>query len=207
VTFWDRIEQVSEQRNVLRHPFYVRWSEGTLAKEELTYYAGQYRHAVVALAEAAESAAGAPDAGEDAATLAAHAQEEAAHVALWDQFVEQVDGDGAAPANEATRSCAEVWAGDGTRELLETLVAMYAIESAQPAIAATKQAGLKCHYGIDGSPYFELHERLDVEHASEGRELIDRRLDDADEDELIRVAADVLDANWQLLDGADRRSL
>jgi pyrroloquinoline-quinone synthase len=204
VTFWNRIEQVAEQRSILRHPFYVRWSEGTLTRDELAYYAGQYRHAVVALADAAASAARAPDAGSDAPLLAAHAGEEADHVALWDEFVAQVGGDADAAANPHTRSCAETWAGNDRRPLLETLVAMYAIESAQPAISATKQAGLRLHYGIDGSPYFELHERLDVEHAAEARALIDARLKDADEPALIRAAEEVLEANWLLLDGVDR---
>jgi pyrroloquinoline-quinone synthase len=207
VTFWDRIEQISEQRNVLRHPFYVRWSEGTLTRDELAYYAGQYRHAVVALADAAAAAARAPEAGADAAVLAAHASDEAAHVALWDEFVTQVGGDVRAPANDETSACAGAWAGNGGRPLLETLVAMYAIESAQPAISATKQAGLKAHYGVDGSRYFELHERLDADHAAGERELIEARLSGADEDALIRAAEQVLDANWLLLDGADRLEL
>jgi pyrroloquinoline-quinone synthase len=202
VSFWDRIEQVAEQRSVLRHPFYVRWSEGTLTQDELAHYAGQYRHAVVALADAAAAAARAPEARDDAPVLAAHASEEAAHVALWDEFVAQVGGDVDAAATDETRSCAEAWARD--RGLLGTLVAMYAIESAQPAISATKQAGLKLHYGLDGSAYFELHERLDVEHAADARALIEARLERADESELIGVAEEVLDANWLLLDGVSR---
>jgi pyrroloquinoline-quinone synthase len=134
VNFWDRLETIAAQKDVLRHPFYVRWSEGTLTRDELANYAGQYRHAVVALAEAASCAARSPQAGDDAEALAAHASEEADHVALWDEFVAQVGGDaGAAPTPE-TRACARAWAGDGDRAFLETLAAMYAIESAQPAI-------------------------------------------------------------------------
>jgi pyrroloquinoline-quinone synthase len=200
VNFWDRIERVSEQRNVLRHPFYVRWSEGALSRGELAYYAGQYRHAVVALADAAAQAAGSAS-GVDTSVLTEHAGEEAAHVALWDEFVEQVGGDVSAEANPATRLCAEEWAGDEQRTLLETLVTMYAIESAQPAISATKQAGLRRHYEIDGSRYFELHERLDVEHAAQARDLIEARLTEADEPTLIEVTERTLDANWVLLDG------
>src|SRR5437870_3721377 len=110
VKFWDRIETVGEQHSVLRHPFYVRWSEGTLT-------------------------------------------------------------------------------------------ALYAIESAQPAISTTKQDGLARHYGIPGARYFELHRSRDLEHSAEIRELIDRRLAGADEDSLVSAAESVLEANWLLLDG------
>ena len=51
--FWDRLDAVAERFDVLRHPFYVRWSEGTLRRDELALYAGQYAHAVKALAAAA----------------------------------------------------------------------------------------------------------------------------------------------------------
>jgi pyrroloquinoline-quinone synthase len=204
VNFWDRLETTAAQKDVLRHPFYVRWSEGKLTREELASYAGQYRHAVVALAAAASSAARSPEAGGDAEALATHAAEESDHIALWDQFASQVGGDPAASANRETRGCAEAWAGDASRPLLHTLTAMYAIESAQPAISQTKLTGLADHYGIESSPYFEVHRDLDIEHAAQARELIERRLTDADEDALLQTAERVLDANWLLLDGVDQ---
>jgi pyrroloquinoline-quinone synthase len=203
VNFWDRLETIAAQKDVLRHPFYVRWSEGRLTREELASYAGQYRHAVVALAAAASSAAHSPEAGSDAEALGAHAAEECDHIALWDQFVGKVGGDPAAPANRETRACADAWAGDASRPLLHTLTAMYAIESAQPAISQTKLSGLADHYGIESSPYFEVHRDLDVEHAAQARELIERRLTDSDEEALVQIAERVLDANWLLLDGVD----
>ena len=67
-----QIEAVREAWDVLRHPFYARWSRGELTREELARYAGQYRHAVVALADAAERA-GSPHAAEGRAQLAANA--------------------------------------------------------------------------------------------------------------------------------------
>jgi pyrroloquinoline quinone (PQQ) biosynthesis protein C len=199
--FFAELDAVRERWNVLNHPFYTRWSEGTLTRDELAYYSGQYRHAVVALADATRSAADAEP------SLAPHAAEEAAHVALWDGFVDAVGGDsGAAPAPETT-ACAQAWAKDGS--LLETLVGIYAIEAAQPAISATKAAGLRERYGIDApaaTAYFDLHERLDVEHADAGRAFIAERLDGADRAALVARAEEVLRANWELLDGVERES-
>ena len=49
----ERIDEARTRWNVLDHPFYLRWERGELSREDLAYYAGEYRHAVVALADAA----------------------------------------------------------------------------------------------------------------------------------------------------------
>ena len=201
--FWNRLDETRERYDVLRHPFYVRWSEGTLTLEDLAAYSGQYRHAVVALADATAAAARCPEAGPDAAELADHAAEEAAHIDLWDDFVSAVGGDATTEPNADTRACAEVWAGDEARPFLHTLVAMYTVESAQPAISATKQEGLSSHYGIPSAAYFDVHRERDLEHSDAVRRLLESRLAGADADALIATAEDVLRANWQLLDGVE----
>jgi pyrroloquinoline-quinone synthase len=205
VDLWSRLAEVHSRWNVLDHPFYVRWSRGELSADDLARYAGQYRHAVVALAQAADGAAHAATSFERA-ELAAHAGEEAAHVALWDAFAEAAGTDGPQPAEPETADCAEAWAGDG-RDLLGHLVALYAIESAQPAISRVKSDGLRAHYGFAPGPataYFDLHVERDLEHAADGRVLISERLEGADEDALVAEAERVLRANWTLLDGVER---
>jgi pyrroloquinoline-quinone synthase len=205
VDLWSRLAAVQSRWNVLDHPFYVRWSAGELSAEDLARYAGQYRHAVVALARAAGGAAHAATAAERA-ELAAHAGEEAAHVALWDEFARAAGTDAPQPAEPETAECADAWSGDG-RDLLGHLVALYAIESAQPAISRVKSDGLRVHYGFASGPataYFDLHAERDLEHAADGRALIAERLEGADEDALVAEAARVLRANWTLLDGVER---
>ena len=202
---WSRLADVRSRWNVLDHPFYARWTRGELSAGDLARYAGQYRHAVVALARAADGAARAGTAAERA-ELAAHAGEEAAHVTLWDEFARAAGTDGPQPAEPETADCAEIWAGDG-RDLLGHLVALYAIESAQTAISRVKSDGLREHYGFAAGPataYFDLHAERDVEHAAEGRALIAERLEGVDEDSLVAEAERVLRANWALLDGVER---
>jgi pyrroloquinoline-quinone synthase len=205
VDLWSRLDDVQARWNVLEHPFYGRWSTGQLARADLARYAGQYRHAVVALAQAADRAAHAA-APEQHAALAAHAGEEAAHVALWDSFADVAGTEGPQTPEPETAACAAAWAGDG-RDLLGHLVALYAIESAQPEISRMKADGLREHYGFSAGPgtaYFDLHVERDREHAADGRALLEPQLDDADEDALVAEAERMLQANWALLDGVTR---
>jgi pyrroloquinoline-quinone synthase len=195
VNLFDRLDAVHERWNVLEHPFYVRWSEGELTPEELSHYAGQYRHAVVALAQAAE-----------AHSDAAHAAEEAEHVELWDAFARAVEADFEQEPAHETAECAAAWTAAGNA--LEGLVVLYAIESAQPAISRTKLEGLVGHYGFGEGPateYFALHADRDHEHAAQSRALLEERAGQADADRLVGVAEAALRGNWTLLDGVERR--
>jgi pyrroloquinoline-quinone synthase len=212
VDFWMRLAHVRDRHNVLKHPFYLRWSAGELGADELADYAGQYRHAVVALAEATATAAVSVDAHHDVklrAMLDEHASEEAEHIPLWDDFCGAVGRSQTAAPLPETLVCARTWAGDDKRPLLCSLVALHAIEAGQPAISATKRAGLVAHYAVrDGAAtaYFELHERLDVEHANTSRRLIEERLAGVDThqvDAFVAEAEAVLRANWLLLDGVE----
>jgi len=199
-TVWDRIEEARSRHDVLQHPFYVRWSAGELTAEELGRYSGQYRHAVAAIADlSAAAAAELPEHPE----LASHAEEERAHIELWDGFVDAVGGDSAAEPTAETAQCVEVWTDrDGA---LGALARLYAIESGQPEISKTKLEGLAAHYEVESGPgtrYFTVHRGRDVEHAAEGRELLAGLISSpADEDAVVAAAEGAFAANWRLLDG------
>ena len=198
---WQKIEQARERWNVLEHPFYQRWSAGELSREELADYSGQYRHATAALARlCADVADSAPDS--ERSELRRHAEEEASHIALWDGFVEAVGGEVAAVPTAETQECVDAWTASDDR--VSQLVRLYAVESGQPAISKTKREGLAAHYGIGDGPgneYFRVHEQADVDHAAEGRSLIEAHLADADPEALVAAAESVFKANWRLLDG------
>ena len=204
--FFERLEAVRDRWNVLEHPFYQRWSNGDLTADELSFYAGEYRHAVVALAEAVEATARASDPALKA-ELEEHVAEELAHVDLWDEFTQAVGTESRSQPRAETAECVEAWTGGA--DLLGGLVTLYTIESGQPAISQTKLEGLVEHYGMapegPATAYFELHAELDREHAAHSKRLIEDRLEGADQDALIERAEAVLRGNWTLLDGVEKR--
>lgn len=200
-SIWDRIEERRAERNVLEHPFYIRWSNGELTADELATYSGQYRHATEAIAKlCSDAATHAPESDRD--KLRRHAAEEHAHISLWDGFVEAAGGEIGAEPKPETAACVQEWtAFDG---YLPALARLYAIESGQPEISRTKLEGLDAHYGVPrggGTEYFTVHERMDHHHAAEVRSLIEREMTDADADAIVDAAAAAFDANWRLLDG------
>jgi pyrroloquinoline quinone (PQQ) biosynthesis protein C len=198
--------------NVLEHPFYQRWNAGELSAAELGCYAGEYRHAVGALARASELAAAAADAPH-AAGLESHAREEGSHVALWEEFARAM---GAAPAGgdepvlAETEQCVQSWTAGG--DLLERLAVLYAIEASPPEISQTKLDGLSAHYGHSeegpATEYFTVHALLDIEHARQARELIADLMAEVEDpaeqaQRMVRCASAALRGNWQLLDGVE----
>jgi pyrroloquinoline-quinone synthase len=188
-----RIDEARQRWDVLTHPFYERWERGDLSREELAFYAGEYRHAVVALARAAAAS------GDEE-----HAREEADHVGLWDDFAAALQAPLDREPTTETVDCVAAWSPD---ERFEALAVLYAIESAQPAISRTKLASLVEHYGFEAddpaAEYFRLHAERDIEHARAAREA----LADAPPADVVAVAAAAeraLEANWRLLDGISR---
>ena len=192
----ERLDAVRERWNLLEHPFYKRWSCGELRRDELAHYAGEYRHAVVALAGAAAKSGNAE-----------HAREEAEHVVLWDEFAAAFDADTTRAPSPETHECVAAWTAPGNRR--EALAVMYSIEAGQPAVSKAKLDGLAEHYGVTegepGAAYFALHSELDHEHAAESREVLeaDGAADDADR--LVEVAEAALRGNWILLNGVEAR--
>jgi pyrroloquinoline-quinone synthase len=187
-----QLDEVRRRWHTLRHPFYVRWERGELTRDDLALYAGQYRHAVVALAELAGK-------GGDTA----HAREERSHVRLWDDFAAAV---GAVPAEPAAETRVLVDAFAAAAPGAEADAVLYAIEASQPPVSQTKLDGLVAHYGFaaddPGAAYFRVHAVLDEEHAAEAAARLAHANGTAGA--AYARAETAVVANWGLLDGVER---
>lgn len=186
----ERLDAERERYHTLRHPFYLQWSAGELTREQLAVYAGQYRHAVVALADLAARDGDAE-----------HAREEAAHVELWDEFVDGIGGTRDEPTIETQAFVDALRTAETPAQINAVL---YAIESMQPPVSRSKLDGLRTHYGFAGdepaAAYFRVHSTLDDEHARQAAD----RLEGADSAGAVECAAAALRANWELLTGVER---
>jgi pyrroloquinoline-quinone synthase len=197
VDLLERIDAARTRWNLLQHPFYRRWNCGELTRSDLAHYAGEYRHAVVALAETAAVAAG--------LNGPQHAREEAEHVDLWDEFAAAFDADTDRSPSAETAECVGAWTAPE-----DPLAVLYAVEAGQPEVSRVKLAGLAEHYGVGedepGASYFALHAELDHEHAASARRLLAEHSSPEDAEALATVAEDALRGNWTLLDGVEART-
>jgi pyrroloquinoline-quinone synthase len=173
-----------EARHLLNHPFYQRWTAGTLTQEELREYARQYFHYAMAFPTFISAM---HQQTEDIVTrqmlLENLIEEERGaenHPELWLRFCESLGLDRedvkAGLANEATRSLIATMkslARDGA--LHQGLAALYAYESQIPAVAKAKIDGLAQNYAISADrdiAFFKVHMDADVLHSQTSREIL-----------------------------------
>ena len=206
-----RLDNATETRRLLDHPFYKAWAAGTLTTDDLAFYAGQYWRQVEAFPGYLETiAARVPDGATKDAILANLADErDDDHPGLWLDFAAALGSaraavTGADPEPETT-ACVEAFTSAATDASPEFALGMlYGYESQTPGVAETKVAGLKEHYGIKGSglTYFELHGELDVHHSAEMAAAIGALEGDGSDAEAgARAGAEAI---WTLLDGVAR---
>jgi pyrroloquinoline-quinone synthase len=213
----DAIDRQIAARKLLLHPFYQRWSVGTLTREALTDYAKQYYHHVAAFPRYLSAVhANTVDMETRRLILANLVDEEAGnpnHPELWLRFAEGVG------ANREDAQRAEPW--EETSHLMETfhstcrdgstaegLAALYAYESQIPEVAEAKIAGLKKFYQVSNPRtlvYFEVHVQADQEHSAVERALLERYVDETNAPAVRKAVGKVLDALWEMLSAVERR--
>ena len=171
-------------RHLLDHPFYQRWTAGTLTREELRDYAGQYFHYAMAFPTFISAMHQHTDDLTVRQMLLENLVEEERgaenHPELWLRFCESLGLDREdvkrGTANDATRSLIATMkslARDGA--LHEGLAALYAYESQIPAVAKAKIDGLARNYAIAADrdvAFFRVHMDADVVHSETSRSIL-----------------------------------
>jgi pyrroloquinoline-quinone synthase len=182
------LDAVIQRRHLLKHPFYVAWSEGTLPKETLKEYAAQYYHFERAFPQYVAGAyARLTDPIGRRVLLENLIDEEGrdpTHPELWLQFAHAIGvrrnavmASRPRPATRALLGAYERAALEGSAP--EALGALYAYESIFPEIAAEKSRGLRAHYGITDAKaheFFRVHTEADVAHSAAERQLLANEL-------------------------------
>ena len=180
-----RIDAEIEKRSLLKHPFYRKWSEGKLTKENLAGYSMEYFQlvkAVPTLVSNVAALAGPSRAGAIGESL----NEEITHIEPWVRFAGSVGVPKRKleryPGAPATLESVKALEGLTASSFEAGAAAMYAYERQLPEISRSKIAGLKNFYGMeagDATRYFELHEEADVRHAALWRSFLARSKSEA----------------------------
>jgi pyrroloquinoline-quinone synthase len=201
------------QHHLLKHPFYEAWTAGTLPREALLDYAGQYYAFESNLPRYLTALHSRSENPTVRAALLANAWDEEHgdnnHPELWLRFAEALGLDRSivtgAKLHEATRALVSTY-----REAAETapveagVAALYAYESQLPAVAAAKIAGLRAHYGVqsrDGLAFFEVHRAIDVHHAAEERRILEEAVTGSNGEATVVWTDRALKAWWDFLSG------
>ena len=198
-----KIDEMIEERSLLKHPFYQMWSDGKLTQESLAGYSKEYFQLVKAvpsfmtpsIEKSPESVVG---------ELVENQQEESDHIKSWIAF-----------AGELGISEDELTSYSGTsktqkavsdlNQLMDTFdggaCAMYAFEKEIPKISQTKLDGLAEFYGKtsnEATEYFKLHTEADIRHAASWRNILEKS--SVDSSNLIEIADRSISAQNLLLD-------
>ena len=184
-----RLDETISNWNLLENPFYQAWSDGTLPREALCTYAGEYGALISLMPSGWE-------------TLADYeiAQEEREHLELWCDFARGLDteiGQARVPKVKNLVETAQRLFSSPTT----ALGALYAFESQQPATAQSKLEGLQSFYDLPQTvePYFEIHSHN--QHESE--KLLDRieLLSSEEQDKALDACETMSVALWDALNG------
>jgi len=198
-----KIDEMLEERSLLKHPFYQMWSDGKLTKESLAGYSKEYFQLVKAVpAFMTPIIEKAPDAvvGE----LVENQQEESDHIKPWIAFAGElgISEDELISYSGTTKTQKAV---SDLNQLMVTFdggaSAMYAFEKEIPKISQTKLDGLAEFYGMtsnEATEYFKLHTEADIRHAASWRNILEKS--SIDYDKLVEIADKSISAQNLLLD-------
>jgi pyrroloquinoline-quinone synthase len=211
----DRLDQMIDERHLLKHPFYTRWNEGTLPLEALQEYARQYYAFEAAFPRLLSAIHSRTDSAEVRLQLLDNLWDEEHgrdnHAELWLRFAEGIgverDDVRNAPRNEATQALVDLYTDlSRTAPVPAAVAALYAYERQVPQVAGSKIDGLQRHYGVDDprtTAFFAVHGVLDIEHSDAERQMLEKLTAEADPAPVEDATRRALEAWWNFLSAVD----
>ncbi|WP_297326129.1 CADD family putative folate metabolism protein [Nitrosomonas sp.] len=217
------INAIISAKHLLKHPFYVAWTDGKLTKEQLRHYAEQYFYNVLAEptylsavhfnTPHVHSESNSGDISVRQEVLKNLIDEEHGdnnHPALWKKFAFALGANDKSLANAAALPNTEKLVSTFrdiclNRPFYAGLAALHAFESQVPDVAAVKIDGLAKFYGMKNPTdyeFFTVHQEADVYHSQAEWALIERFADTEEkQNEVLAATKEACDALWGFLDG------
>ncbi len=198
-----KIDDIIEEKSLLKHPFYQMWSDGKLSLESLAGYSKEYFQLVKEVPKFMNPIIeNCPK--EYQQELIDNQREESEHIAPWINFanalgISQHELDnyrGLEKTREAVTNLSVLM-----NSFVEGSCAMYAFEKEIPKISQTKLDGLAKFYGItteEATEYFKLHTEADIRHSAAWRNILEKS--SYDSEKLIEIAEKSVSAQNLLLD-------
>lgn len=199
-----RIDELIERRSLLKHPFYVDWTEGNLPLESIAGYSKEYYQLVKAVPIFVEAIMRyAPSSMSE--EIDSNRKEEEDHIRPWERF--------AGSLGVLQTELEEYSALKKTRQAvsyLESLMssyeegstAMYALEQEIPKVSLSKLDGLRKFYDLtseDATEYFRLHTEADIRHAALWRGILEKTTKERERN-LFKIAQRSVAAQHLMLD-------
>jgi pyrroloquinoline-quinone synthase len=212
-----QIDSEIERSSLLKHRFYLLWSEGKLDLGQLKGYALEYFQLVKAVPLLVRNVMSCCTNDTNLKyVLSENYREESEHVDLWtkfaismginkDEIVDYVSAD-------ATNNVVNFLLALTKRSVGQGAAVMYAYEKQLPEISRSKVNGLKDFYNLgniqEATEYFLVHEEVDLRHAAVWKSVIESASHNPSESEtLYQAAVDSLWAQNRLLDSVCERYL
>ena len=189
-------------RQLLSHPFYQRWSQGELSRDDLRAYAEQYRYFEAALPTMLSGIHHRIDDIPTRRTVSRHLADEEggerSHLELFDDYAASLGATASAPT-AATVALLDTYGSLVARGPAAGMAALYAYESQAAAIATTKAAGLRRWYGLDDAAiaFWDAHAHIDEHHGEWTLEALIALSESTPE--TVAAASAAADAWWGLL--------
>jgi pyrroloquinoline-quinone synthase len=215
--FKERIAKAIDEKSILKHPFYQKWNEGKLSKEELAEYSKQYFHFVKhfpMFVSAVHSNCAEPAIRK--MLLENLADEEGFktnipdHPSLWENFCsaldvkpEDLENTG---INPGVASMVNGFYDFCKNEDYKTgLAALLSYEYQIPEVSRVKIDGLAKHYNISSPAaieFFTVHEKADVHHSGDELNVLLNYCSSREEqDKVIDTVQKGVNLYWKMLDG------
>jgi pyrroloquinoline-quinone synthase len=221
-SFWTEAQERIKKYDLLTHPFYIAWSKGELAKDDLKMYAMQYYKHVEAFPEYLETLENRLPEGTLRCAIRENREDELglkssnkqSHSDMWLDFAEGSGADRAMTKNfdpipEVKQLISQFRTVSEHGNTAEALATFYAYESQVPRIADEKGSWLKNLYGANAKTcrYFHVHAKADIEHAKVWTHLINEEVEGQEEkaQQALNSIEYTAQALWKVLDGIEEK--